>query len=141
MWHGGCHAVVVWCVGGRALAMSHGSGCTEVMVGVWWWLCRIMVAAWRGGGGRLHSLVVVVAVMSWWLQHGSGSSGGDSSHVAPQWPRGMAGSHMTWWWWWWPHSGGGGSSGSCVMPRCSCKGGGNIARPATRHTVMWHVRW
>jgi hypothetical protein len=111
VWHGGCHVAVVWHVGGRTLAMSHGSGCAEVVVGVRQRSHCVMVAAWHGGSGWLHGLVVVVVVMSWQLQYGGGGGGGNSGHV-PRWLCGMVGGHMTWWWWWWPRSGG----SSCVTP-------------------------
>ena len=101
-WHGGHHMAVVWRVGGRVLAMSHGSGHTEIVVGVRWQSRRVVVAAWHGGGGWLHGLVVVMAVVSRRLWHGGGGCGcSDSGHVVPRWPCGMAGGHMTWWWWWW----------------------------------------
>jgi hypothetical protein len=75
MWHGGCRAAVVWRNGGRALAMLHGSGRTEVLVGVQRQSRRVVVAAWHGSGGQLHGLVVVVVVVSRWLWHGCGGSG------------------------------------------------------------------
>jgi hypothetical protein len=74
---------IVWRDGGCALAMSHGSGCAEVMVGVRRQLHRVTVAAWHGSGGWSHGLVVVAAVMSRRLRHGcGGSGGGNSGHIA-----------------------------------------------------------
>jgi hypothetical protein len=62
--------------------MSHGSGRTEVVVGVRQWSCCVMVAAWHGSGGRSHGLVVVAVVVSWQLWHGCGSSGGGHALAA-----------------------------------------------------------
>jgi hypothetical protein len=45
MWHGGRCVAVVWHDDGYAPAMLHGSGCTKVVVGVWWWLHHVTVAA------------------------------------------------------------------------------------------------
>ena len=89
--------MVVWCDGGHALAMLHGSGHAGVVVGVWWWSHHAAVAAWHGSGGRSHGLVVAVAVVLRQLWHGCGSSGGDSGHVTPRWPCGMMVA-ATWWW-------------------------------------------
>ena len=52
--------------------------------------------------------------------------------------------HVAWWWQVviWLGGGGGGDGGgsSCVTLQCSCEGGGNVARPAMRHTATWPVQ-
>jgi len=92
MWRGGSHATVAWhdggCTcgmaatarrlcgdGGHTPAMLHGSGRTEVVVGVRQQLRCVAVAAWHGGSGWSHGLVMVAVVVSRWLQHGCGGSG------------------------------------------------------------------
>jgi hypothetical protein len=68
--------------GGRAPAMSHGSGRAKVVVGVWQQSHCVAVAAWHGGGRQSHGLVMVAAVVSQQLRHGCGGSGSGHATVA-----------------------------------------------------------
>jgi hypothetical protein len=109
--------------------MLHGSGCTEVVVGVQRRSHCVAVAAWHGSGGQSHGLVVVAAVMSRRLWHGYGGSGGsDSGYIAPRWLRGMMVAAMQ------------RRQQQLVTLQCSYEGGSDMAHPAMRRMAMGHVQ-